>query len=68
MSDVSTPEELGRVVGKGSQHTPAANRNLLEMPALCLSGQLLARLVLGPLLLLLLLLLFGSNSSVAHDK
>ncbi len=66
VSDVSTLEELERVVGEELQHTPTANRNPLEMPALCLSGQLLARLVLGALLLLLLL--FGSNSGVAHGK
>ena len=66
VSDVSTPEELGRVVGEELQHTPAANRNSLGMSALCLSGQLLARLALGALLLRLLL--FGSNSSVAHGK
>ena len=67
MSDVSTPEELGRVVGEELQHTPAANQNSLRMSALFLSGQLLARLVLGALLLRLLLL-FGSNSGVAHGK
>ena len=67
LSDVSAPEELGRVVGEELQHTPAANGTSLGMSALFLSGQLLARLVLGALLLRLLLL-FGSNSGVAHGK
>ena len=66
MSEVSSPEELECLVGEELQHIPAANRSSLEMSALFLSGQLLARLVLGALLLRLLL--FGSNSGVAHGK